>query len=524
MSFISQNISRSKIFTVAVWLIGIGILLLSNYLYLSRIASFRFVDEYTNMVVGRLIQSGHTLHQDIFFHHHPLPVFISSWLQSTFEIQSIYELIKVHRYFVALFSLIASGVLLLRFRSRALLMVVVFEYTKYYLFGYQFLAEALIAYPIAYVCLLIFEVYKDKKSLSISDLLLATILMWWTLFQREPYAIFALFLISLLCVRAAKKTHIISCVLVFASLTLAILAVLPLSDYFTQVFELNAAYAKDELASNFLQYIRGVTYLGGYMWTAFTDKHFLYVVLAGASVTSIILLSRMLQRRLYVLLGVSITMLLLSGLRNIELGSLWYGMYRSIPHTIVLFSIVASFLKPTYRYFFVVAFAGAVVLLPSSHLFEKRDNATEFYVNYSHTDTVGQVIQALCPDRKCRLHIDGEDVLVYWQTGLQPWFRYSLFYHIQEAYLDYKSMRLEAFESSPPDIYYKSECDVHKGFMDVVQKDSRFVPVLKDGKTSCIWVTHSVFSSLGSDQHKQLMLHGYAFDTVTFSYSKEHFE
>jgi hypothetical protein len=106
--------------------------------------------------------------------------------------------------------------------------------------------------------------------------------------------------------------------------------------------------------------------------------------------------------------------------------------------------------------------------------------------------------------------VDGEDSLVYWQTKLEPWFEYGVFYNVQEGYLDYAEKRRTQFTLAPPDVLYRTECKVRPEFLLMVRKDVRFVPLMKEGSPSCIWITKDLASKINTSQRESITKHGYS--------------
>lgn len=508
--FLRLNLSQ-KALTIITLLTGTLLIAFSNYLYVERIASFRFVDEYTNMAVGHLMKSGRILYQQIFFHHHPLPVIMSSFMQQLIPIHSLYELVKFHRYLSIGFSLAFGLFLLLRFRMNAIVLITFYEVLKYYIFGYQYLAETFIAYPIAYMTLLVFETESKKGSVRLWEIVFSGVLTWWIIFQREPYALLAVFLFIWIVRKGKSGKNRILALTVFAVLSAITLASLSLTEYFRQIFVLNSTYAAEEVGGSLQPFIQGVTYLFGYIVTGLQKQHMLYMSLGVMSLGSFGVALCLYKTKKWMLLGGMAILLILAGIRNPELGSLWYNMYRAIPHIIVLLCIVSFYSTRPIRLTFILLLAIGMIIAPSSHYRERRDNANEFYINYSETDGVSQVITAICKSMpSCKLHVDGEDSLVYWQTKLDPWFEYGVFYNVQEGYLDYAEKRRTQFALSPPDVFYRTECKVRPEFLLTVRRDDRFVPLMKEGSPSCIWITKDLASKINTSQRESITKHGYS--------------
>ncbi len=448
------------------WVLVFFIAIFSSYLYLKKTASFRFLDEENNIVPGYLMTQGLSLYKEIFMNHNPLPLVISQILQSIFTSNTLFDLVKLHRVFMILFGLVANILLLVRFRSKALLFVGIYEYLRFYISGQMFLAEGMIAYMFAYYVLLLVETcISNKRKMSSIDTAIASILFVFIVLSREPYVPVAcvLYLLTLL---NAKNTKV--AVLSIISSALAILTFMiqfDLGEFYKQVVLLNQSYAllgsKDQGG---LQIFSGIRNLYEYIWDASKLDKPLYIILGTINITLFILLFQKARkigwRSSVPTITVVIIILFLAGVRNFASGVEWFGMYRSIPYIAILISLVAA-LATRKTVLLILIFVTLVsVLHPRSHFLEKRDNANEYYINYSPSYTVGNVIAIICKNVACNMHIDGLDINPYFVSKVRPSYKYAIYYPINDMYLDYKSIRQESLIRNSPSVYYDSSCEV----------------------------------------------------------------
>src|SRR5579871_1635124 len=119
-------------------------------IYIPRINAFGCFDDCNNFMGGYFLLHGKRLFSEIFFNHAPGMAYISYLIQSLFHPRNLYELILRHRQFVILFGFFGNLFLLLRFGWKASGFIILYELSKFYLFGDRFLAEAIIVYPIVY--------------------------------------------------------------------------------------------------------------------------------------------------------------------------------------------------------------------------------------------------------------------------------------------------------------------------------------------------------------------------------------
>src|SRR3989344_3439524 len=163
---IKQTIQRLSHTERKDFLIYSGILLfllIISVIYFQFSGSGRFTDEFNSFVRANFMIKGRQIYSEIFSHHQPIMVYISHVLQKILHPNSLFQLVVVHRLFVIVFALLASLILIARFRKPAVLFVFLFELSKYYLFGNLFLGETLIAYAFAYLVGLVLLKFNKEK-------------------------------------------------------------------------------------------------------------------------------------------------------------------------------------------------------------------------------------------------------------------------------------------------------------------------------------------------------------------------
>ena len=166
----TQNLSRfSNLFKTAISSRKILLLVTALFfipvfiIYYKESVSFHFIDEYNNILAGYFLLKGKTLYSQIFFQHQPLMAYISYTLQKILHPNTLYKLVLYHRLFIVFAAFIFDLLLVFRFRIIGFGFTVIFELTKYYLFGGTFLAESLVVYPLIYLLGLVWEVLLKQK-------------------------------------------------------------------------------------------------------------------------------------------------------------------------------------------------------------------------------------------------------------------------------------------------------------------------------------------------------------------------
>lgn len=491
------------------WLVASVLILFSAFLYLKKSASFRFLDEENNIVPGYLMTQGLGLYKDIFMNHNPLTIVMSQIIQSVVKSDTLFDLIKLHRSFMIAFGLVANLLLLIRFGSKALVFVGIYEFLRFYISGQMFLAEGMIAYAIAYFMLLLIEIFITKRSKVLpKDILISTFLFSFIVLSREPYVPLAIVLYTLILSRVSKIKYTLISAFLSATIISVFMLQFNIPEFYKQVVLLNGPYATQETkVQGGMQIYSGILNLYEYIFAAITLDKPLYIILAVVNITLFILVfthfRRSNKRVALIQLSLLFLILFLAGIRNFASGVEWFGMYRSIPYIVILISIVSGLISKkmgTTILFFVLLIAFTH---PRSHFLEKRDNASEYYINYSPSYSVGSVFRMLCDDPSCTLHIDGLDIYPYFVSRLKPSYKYAIYYPLNEKYLDYQSIRQRSLTENSPSIYYDSACKVtpNKLPKSIENDYIRLKEINLTGEIigkSCIAVKKSIVSKLNN--------------------------
>ncbi len=128
--------------------------------------SFHFVDEDDHLVFAYYINQGYQLYTDLSSNHQPLVYFLSALSQKILRPGSLFMLLRRSREAVFLYSSIWGLVLLWQFGWVFLATALVFELTKFFIFGDHLLAENLAVYPLIYILGMVFKAvfFKGKST------------------------------------------------------------------------------------------------------------------------------------------------------------------------------------------------------------------------------------------------------------------------------------------------------------------------------------------------------------------------
>src|SRR5258708_32418001 len=109
-----------------------------SYFYYGRIAAFGCFDDCFNYGAGYFVAHGKHLYTDLFYNHQPLMAYLSALVQIVFRPQTLYGFLVAHRLIILGLSLLFSLLLVYRFSYAGFLFVLLYEPTKFYVFGDRF--------------------------------------------------------------------------------------------------------------------------------------------------------------------------------------------------------------------------------------------------------------------------------------------------------------------------------------------------------------------------------------------------
>jgi hypothetical protein len=493
-------------------------------LYYKESVSFHFIDEYNNFLAGYFLLKGKVLYSQIFFQHQPLMAYISYILQKVLHPSSLYKLVIYHRLVVVLVALLFDLLLVYRFRFVGLLFAIIFELTKYHLFGSTFLAESIVVYPLVYLFGLIWETL-HKREVADWEILLSGLLTFFVVFMREPYTITAVVLFAILLIPKRRIQIKISAVGIFLLFSLITVAPLPIHDYLFEIAKVNvSAVAKDEVRGNHLlgfgiigifiypiiillhgsiNYFRGILIL---LDLLFLIAFFKYFVLDKQWRNGLILLF---------ILGIS-------NIRITPPGTIFFGAYHMIVwYGLFVFSTIFLvkniFAEKNYNLFkiftaaLLTVFCIYIVLPQNSLIWDKYDKQTVFNNNYAQYFITGKLVQNLS-DEKTTFFVDGWDNLSYWQADQNVSFPFLFWYPPMSKFSIYTKARAEMFKNDPPEFVY-SNCGVDKGkifsytFPEYSVREYDMIYYAKS--PTCLYVRKSAVNTIAKEKWNSLNQSGF---------------
>lgn len=464
---------------------------------------------------GYFLLHGKKLFSEIFFNHAPGLAYVSFLIQYVSDPINLYELILRHRQFVLLAGFFGNLLLLLRFGHKVIVPILLYELSKFYLFGDRFLAEAIIVYPIVYLALLAWNTLKNEK-LYIYDYCLTVLFVWFILFTREPYIPVTLVLLFVIMLGKGKRnTKIIALIFLFV-LSITALFYHNVSDFIFNVYTINVS---NILLENTHTKIFGTGIFQAFLypfWVFFSGKMslFRYILIFTSlffTIKTIWFIYKKKYKKVIFVWGI----LGLANLRPVTPGSIFYESFHTIIWYALLLFFSFSFLfeskqKNKYWYSFLLLYFIPFLFLfipKTSYLYDKLDTNTQFITNYGSPLQVGNVVAALSVESDS-LFLDGFDDIIYWVAQRQSEYSYSWYTSLMPGFPIYTDARLTMFRRNPPDFYYGSCLEFGPQRTLPAFLKNEYVRLSNFEKPSCLWVHKAKLSSITDtqwDKAKQLL-------------------
>ncbi len=501
---------------------GVASLIITSFIYFQRTTSFHFTDEFNSFTRAYFMLKGKALYSQIFSHHQPMMVYLSVLVQKIMQPTTLYELIVYHRLFVIFFSFLMGIFLLLRFRTVALIFILLFETTKYYLFGNLFLAEAFVVYPLFYFLGLSWEKISGKQIIGF-DYLIAGVALWMILLTRLPYAPAGLLLFAYLFLDKKNYKEKILSIGIAISLSLLTIPIESFREYFFAIFTLNTDhYIGNEMSKRGSE---GIGILKIFFYPLLTLFYGDWTILRTAVVTlssffiafSVYSMAKLHEYKKPLFASIILGTL---AIRYTVPGKEFYEAFYMLPWYAVLISILAFFLSDFYRKgqlpilkislpILTIIWIG-ILFHPHSYLLERPNKTELFHQNYGQYYIAGEVIKTLAqPDST--LFVDYWDTLVYWQSGLDSAYHYSMFWPVMENIPRYAQKRTEMFEKYPPDFYYTycSNKQEKSPYLNPGQTSLYQQLRNSEGRLTCIYIKKNIYSQISEEQWESIKGLGY---------------
>lgn len=490
----------------------IPLYLLLYKIYMPRVNAFGCFDDCFNIVGGYFIDKGKTLYSQVYFNHNMIAPYISSIIQHFLHPINIYELILRHRQFVLLFGLICNALLVMRFGMVGFGFFVIYEFSKFYVFGDRFLAEGLVVYPLVYLMGVFLHKMVQKKIFS-WDYIISALAVWFVIFAREPFIPAAIVLyILILFGKPFSLPKKISLGLFFI-LVLAVFSITPIPEYIFNVIYINIhtvglydARQGKLFGSGLLEVFFYPIYIfitGS--WNLFRQ------LLIGVDFVFLILLFYFIEYKKNIKLVVFLIFVLgFANIRYIPPGNIFYAAFHMIPwYGMNIFAtlFLLSEMRRSWQKYALIGFLAAsftyFLLSPANIIWDKISTHEEFITNYGNYLQIGEVVKILSNPSET-LFVDGFDELILWAADRPSPYLYLWYTSFMPRFPIYADTRLEMFKKNPPDFYYGS-CPKEKSPERMLPKTVKSVyqNLYSGGKPTCLYIKKSKIPSISQDKWKK---------------------
>ncbi len=522
MDFPRKIIKRLPVQSLIFIVLLIPLYVLLYKLFIPRISAFGCFDDCFNIVGGYFMLKGKMLYSEVFFNHQMGMAYISYLIQFVTTPENMYELILNHRKFLLVFSLIMNVLIVLRFKSRGFLTIILYEMTKFYLFGNRFLAEAFIVYPLIYVFGLSLEKIQKKK-LYAFDYIIASFFTWFIVFLREPYIPVTFFLFFVVVFdKHMRKVQYVS-IFTFFLLSGFTIFIQPLSDYFFNLFTVNNQTILDHEFKNRTNLLFWLFEMFSYPFLSIWGNHwniFRYIFINLSFFFTFFLMLLIAFRKYFYPLFILIT-LGIANIRSVEIGRIYYEAFHMIPwfglFTFSVFSLLYYLyeISPKKKTAIILGISLfsiylSILVSPQSYVYEKPYPHEEFITHYGRELQIGEAIKKLSSSNDT-LFLDGFDDLIYWQALLISPYKYSWYTSVMPKIKRYSDARIEMFLKNPPTFYYGScpnEKTDYRLLPDRFKKD--YIRLYEYGRPSCLFIKKEKIKFITQKQWNDAKKFGYS--------------
>lgn len=381
-----------------------------------------FVDEQDNFVVAKNLINGHKIYTNIFTHHQPSAYLLSAFIQKTIKPNTLEMVVKKHRQFIFLWSIIWIIFLSYRFSLHLLIPMLIFEFIKNKYLGSLFLAESLVVFPTIYLVLVLLF-----KKLELKELFFWGIICGFVGVTLAPTWLLILLIISVVFFR--NRTTILNCGAVILGGLIVILATLPfinLYGYYQNAILINQKYYISIAGGNnlFFSIIKSFTTPILFLKDGLNIPEIL--IIKYFIILFIILLIILIKQKQWLKIFLIISTLSLTNLRNFELEKIHYDGFHLIIWVGLLITITFYYIQKKW---ILIGFLPITLLFFINYpkIFTPQNYIQDFEIYYSRIFNMSEAIRQTKNDQDKLLAMP-DYVLSYWQGDIQPQGRFVFFY------------------------------------------------------------------------------------------------
>lgn len=490
--------------SLIIWLIIlIPVYYILYKIYIPKISAFGCFDDCFNYTGGYFLGKGKQLFSQIYFNHMPLMAYLSFLVQRFGNPVNIYALLLQHRQFLLAFGFFCNVFLCWRFGVVGLGYALIYELSKFYVFGDRFLAESFIVYPLVYLTGLGLHTIL-KKRIHDWEIILAAVCTWFVIFMREPYVPVSVFLFYVIMKPVFRKKIALFAGAVLLASTAGLFTFIPVRDFIQNVIILNAqrGVTNELQATNFFgtgivqSFFYPVYLLVAGTWNEFRILLICMSVVLLASMVIWVNAKKNIMVPIYIFVALG-----LANLRPTIPGLQYYeAFHQMVWYALFIFSSLYV-LREVPKLFYVSVFGLLIFELfsPKTFIYQRTNQHTEFINNYGTYLQVSEVIKAISGPNQT-LFTNGADEFLYVASARTSPYPYSFYYPIQ-PHDTYHEAMMTMFVNNPPDIVYDfcpPDAPVHPyipaQFLDV------YMQWYSGGKPTCLYVKKTLVPALTKEQ------------------------
>ncbi len=494
-------------------ILSVAVFGITSYRLYYRVGVFGCGDECINYTAGYFLQLGKALYTQIFFNRQPSMAYASWVIQTLTHPTSLYQLVVYHRLAIIGYTGIMGGLLIVRFGSIGALFLLLYEGTKYYLYGYQFIGEAIIVYPLVYMLALLWESFslKPLKRLDWYAMAIWGALIFWT---REPYIPVMAGIMGVFIWKHKNVSYLKQTIALFLLLLLVPFFWIPRAEYIRQVIMINTTAAGAAI------HVSNLLYAWFYPVMIFVDGKQSYLRLIEIGMATFLLIGAglMIQSKKNIRSLLTLWMILgLAAIRAEKPGIMYFEAFHMLPWfgLAAMSSVlcISHVRQKTIRHILIgsfVLFALWAFAAPRAFIWEKADTQAEFtsqYAKYTHYSTAIKILT----DPSEKIFLDMWDDIIYWESQRDSSYPYSLYIPVAAGVSPYKEARRHMFVTTPPDIYYS--CPALQTVFNALPADvvADYVQLNSQGIPSCLYLKKTKVATLSKDQYEQLKQYEFTF-------------
>lgn len=506
------HILKNKLFIHIISVVTLSAFYILIYkLYIPRSNAFGCFDDCFNYLGGYFLTQGKEIFADFFYNHQPGMAYLSAIIQLISNPQSIPELVLRHRQTIILLSLAFSIFLYFRFGTKIIIVTLLYELTKFYVFGDRFLAEGIVGYLLAYIVgTTALAVRKQTTKL---DSIFIPIAVWLVVFLREPFVPIALVGFAAYLFFIRKQSSLLLPLGAFLILTVITVLQFDSKEYYFNLVTMNQnVFLQDALSLPLPLKLLVSLFYPVYVLIAPGDWNLFRMIVSFFSVLLIINLfiySKTVRNiRIIIVILASLTLI---NLRPIEIILPYYSTFHIAPWFYLLifwlcFLVFENYKKSKNIFFVSIAAItlGLGFLSTNTQYFihEKITTNDEFFTNFSQVMDSGTTIRNLANSTDS-LFVDGYDDIIIWEAKLKSPYRYSWYTSFMPNTKRYKDERLTMFENNPPDFYY-GLCEIKTTDPVFMIITNNYLQINPKKDKNCILIHKEKIRSISEENWKKI--------------------